>query len=431
MSEASPSAWRWWSDHASVRAETPSVMAIVETMLAVAAYWWLALEIGVLLPLLAGVAVAPLVLLRSERSVELGLRWFRAAETEAPGWTILVMLILIPIASYCLLLFASLTEGVEPLFRAIWVMAVPVVGYAVALGLASIVVRAAASVYHIGDGFRALPQNYRKLVICTSPMQVPELVPGLEATTSAFRFSNMTAKRVWFVLRGYRGGPKGTIASLVAMTLYYSVFLPIAFIPPWLYRVSIKSTAWFWWPLVFLGGPLRLARTPALLEWRLSGSLWARTSIAVSFGVVVGFLASNLLIDMVVLEKNPLLTPLGYLLLVERQPEPWQLCLLAGALLNLAVLYLVNDAAGLARIAAQTGAATLDAVAVRRFACSERMARIRTLCLLGYWAMVGGHLVLYVNSQQCWFVLGPDLSGAAMRLYGARMPELSCIATSP
>lgn len=30
----------------------------------------------------------------------------------------------------------------------------------------------------------------------------------------------------------------------------------ILFLPAWLYRVTLKSTAWFWWPLAYLGGPL-------------------------------------------------------------------------------------------------------------------------------------------------------------------------------
>ncbi len=30
-----------------------------------------------------------------------------------------------------------------------------------------------------------------------------------------------------------------------------AIALPIFFLPAWLYRLSLKSTCWFWWPLVF------------------------------------------------------------------------------------------------------------------------------------------------------------------------------------
>ncbi len=30
-----------------------------------------------------------------------------------------------------------------------------------------------------------------------------------------------------------------------------AISLPIFFLPAWLYRLSLKSTSWFWWPLVF------------------------------------------------------------------------------------------------------------------------------------------------------------------------------------
>jgi hypothetical protein len=54
----------------------PSVTAILETVIAVPLYWWIALHAGLVLPLLISAAVAPLLLLRSDQPVALGVKRF-------------------------------------------------------------------------------------------------------------------------------------------------------------------------------------------------------------------------------------------------------------------------------------------------------------------------------------------------------------------
>jgi hypothetical protein len=61
----------------------PSVTAILETIIAVPLYWWIALQTGWVLPLLISVAVAPFVLLRSEQSVALGVTWLLSWENAS------------------------------------------------------------------------------------------------------------------------------------------------------------------------------------------------------------------------------------------------------------------------------------------------------------------------------------------------------------
>jgi len=74
------STWCFWSTYESVENEVLSVTAILETIIAIPIYWWIALQVGTVLPLLISAAVAPLVLLRSEPSVALGLQWFKKFE---------------------------------------------------------------------------------------------------------------------------------------------------------------------------------------------------------------------------------------------------------------------------------------------------------------------------------------------------------------
>jgi hypothetical protein len=77
--------WCIWSTIESVQNDVPSVTAILETLVVVPLYWWFALRVGVLLPLLVSAAVAPLVLLRSEQAVALGVRLFERARNTSGG----------------------------------------------------------------------------------------------------------------------------------------------------------------------------------------------------------------------------------------------------------------------------------------------------------------------------------------------------------
>jgi hypothetical protein len=68
--------WVWLSSHKSVAQGIPSVTAIAETVLAVAVYWWLAIRFGTYGFLILGACIAPLILMRSDQSVALGVKWF-------------------------------------------------------------------------------------------------------------------------------------------------------------------------------------------------------------------------------------------------------------------------------------------------------------------------------------------------------------------
>src|SRR4051812_33250972 len=68
--------WVFWSTRESIDNDVPSVTAILETIIAVPAYWFIAIHFSTYLPLLFSIAVAPLVLLRSDESIELGIILF-------------------------------------------------------------------------------------------------------------------------------------------------------------------------------------------------------------------------------------------------------------------------------------------------------------------------------------------------------------------
>src|ERR1044071_2169565 len=70
--------WVFWSTRESINSDIPSVTAIIETIIAVPLYWWVAIHFETYLPLLISAAIAPLLLLRSDESTALGRKWFEA-----------------------------------------------------------------------------------------------------------------------------------------------------------------------------------------------------------------------------------------------------------------------------------------------------------------------------------------------------------------
>ena len=72
-----------WSSPESIAAEQISLLAVAEVIFSVAAYWWIAWYFDTYAHLLISIIVAPLVLLRSDESAELGVKMFsRYLETK-------------------------------------------------------------------------------------------------------------------------------------------------------------------------------------------------------------------------------------------------------------------------------------------------------------------------------------------------------------
>jgi hypothetical protein len=208
-----------------------------------------------------------------------------------------------------------------------------------------------------------------------SPGQLPEIVPGLDMTDSNLRFKNMRNSLVFDERE----------PSFENSLVFFLFYMPIVFVPAWFYRFTLKSTWWFWWPLAFLGGDLRQARNPKLFQWKIIGSLWARASIMLSGASLLSFATVNLVLNGTIFKHNPLLTPLGYLLVVDWKPQLWQIGALASSALSLALVFLLNDASGEYRIARESNDRALLTAAEQKFGWLERLSRVRLLFVLLFW----------------------------------------------
>lgn len=460
--EQQPRKWCFWSSYESIENETLSVMAIVETVLAVPFYWWIATKTGFVLPLILSACIAPLLLLRSRESIDLALKWAKKydlieqrrtkfEDLSTIGkfvniilWTIAGVLCLFlfwyqaefhPFSRVFLSIFGGLSfaallatllapvfpesftladQFVTSRFRLV-LMGLGGMGLVVGILVISFGIRFGATCRYLPIGLRNMPRNFRVLALCTSPTQKPELIPGANTWLGAGSAFSTRLPEL----------DNPSALERIARGWQY-IALYIAYSPAWLYRLTIKSTAWFWFPIAFLGEDLGPNQNQALLRWRASGSLWAKTTVLVSFIMIASFLVANLVETGAIFQTNPLLTPLGYLLLIDWTPRVWQISALAVSVLSIALIFMLNAVSGEYRIAQEAGDQTAVRVAEWKFNLIQRCARLKLLCALVFWCLVVTQALLYFNGKQCWFEISPRAKEWTQTILGNRFPPDHC-----
>lgn len=523
-------------------------MAIVETLIAVPLYWIIAVKFETYLPLLIAAAVAPLVLLRSDKSVSLGTKWFtewalatrrsldrepRARIPVSPvtltailvatvityllathflpglkneramaaafsiGWLALTLAIAVVVAgaqavggeaaisavvagaiavastgavtlvgagasaesvwgfifgilSGCasaalavsgapavmfaiaigLALLAGATAGTSSVVRATLTLVVPlfslfaspvILGFSLGVFLASLIVRIGATLRYLVVGLRSLPDNFRRLVLCISPRQEPELVPGLAMHVTGYTLIDLLGE--------FRNKiSTGDFSERAYSVLFYVPMIIIWFAPAWLYRITLKSTAWLWWPLAYLAGPLSRAYDPDEFQRTTVGSLWAKTSIVLALITICGFIIANIIFTGAFLESNPLITVLGYAFIIDWSAVfPYQIITLVLAGLSVFIVYAVDDAAGQHRHAVSKNDKTLLSRSETKFRLLERIVRVRLILFILLNLSVACQTVFNVNSLKCWFDVPANIGIWVHWVYGDHFARTHCL----
>jgi hypothetical protein len=172
---------------------------------------------------------------------------------------------------------------------------------------------------------------------------------------------------------------------------------------------------------------LEEAKNPAHVHAITFTTLKAKATIITSIAVVAAFGFSNLVADGAIFQSNPLLSPIGYLLLIDwRRLMSWQVCALSSAVLSIILVFWVNEASVRRGVAVDTGDTRLLRKAERQFGWIERLMRLRFVIFMLFWLLVGAHATLYANSRHCWFTLSPTLQSWALYTYGDHLPQDHC-----
>ncbi len=142
--------------------------------------------------------------------------------------------------------------------------------------------RIVATLARVRLGVARLPWNWRALVWAQDLRHPPELIPGVARRPELGGF--LIGKLLW-KWKGESGVGffMGAAASALTLILW--------FLPALLFRLSLKSTCWFWWPLAFAQGRGRavgrkVGRVPEVVLEQQSKSLWAKTLFAAALAIL-------------------------------------------------------------------------------------------------------------------------------------------------
>lgn len=253
-----------------------------------------------------------------------------------------------------------------------------------------------------------------------SPVHEPELLPGLPATSD---FALFALKEEF---RRVRMPDEDNLSKADSLVIFVGMTMWI--VPAWLYRFSLKSTAWVWWPLAFIVAPPKLAKTPAWQYRAMVGTLLGWMAIiAASYSDAI-FVFSNFLarIWREGFPSNPLLTPLGYLFMLDWSGSFWPLFSIVGPTISIVTLFWLNRAFSKYETATKHGYAELQREAERTFPIVERVQRVQFVLFVVYCLLVVIQAALYVNTQRCWVVVPLNVQSWSDRLFGDKSPHQSC-----
>ncbi|MCK1385217.1 hypothetical protein [Bradyrhizobium sp. 21] len=401
--------WRVWSTAESIEQEEISIAAIIETFLATAVYLWIAAYVGFFLPLIVGLLTAPFVLLRTPYSLHAGILLARRYVRHFAEVDLWMLLFIGGPTAAVLGLYVLLKQSGVMSDLSTSALLPPLIGTCAAYVTASVVIRIWATVKFIRIGVQAMPGNFRKLWMCTSPSQLPELVPGFNQTNYFFSMGNVAAR--------LKNGPDRSAA------LGGLIYLCLLFWPTWLLRFSVKSAFWFWWPVSYIGSDLR--EKPDILGWNSVGSLKAKASIISAIAVLSSFFFFNFLVTGAWLREHHFISPIGLLFNVEA-PNPWQIPALAAAMISIVIVFLANDAAGRKAISTRLNDEEIAEKASKTYGWIERLSRLRLLAACTFWLLAAIQSVDYANNERC-VVRPPDWVHVLLKaVYTPRFHKMTC-----
>lgn len=206
------------------------------------------------------------------------------------------------------------------------------------LWLRAIATRSMATFSHPLAGLKAIPTNWRLFVWHTDLLDPPELLPDHERTGFRAVISSTKVDGDWY--------PTGLIL--------FSLAVPILYFPALIWRWSIKSTAWFYLPLLWVGRGWQNIRGEQLLIWakgysrkwlNIVGFLVAVILLTVS---LVALIVPKELFDLqqTLKDAGAPLPVIGLAFVMDWQSlgaQPWQWFYLPSWVLTLMLFFLIDN----------------------------------------------------------------------------------------
>src|SRR6185437_3725571 len=227
-------------------------------------------------------------------------------------------------------------------------------------------------------------------------------------------------------MRGIRSRFHQSDRTEKAMTYPLLLAVIVWFLPGWLYRFIIKSTAWFWWPLAYLTETEWQAPDPEVFYRRTWRSLWGLTSFALSLFTVVMFVLTSVGLHTLLGLSRHTISAIEFLFLLDLSPAPWQALSVILAVLGVAIVLWHQHAYIPYDVAVKRNDPAMLAEAARGLRRIAWLTRVRFVCFLAFMVLVAGHTILALNSRGCWFSVPTVIEAKAHWLYRDRMPTPEC-----
>ncbi|MHB8272449.1 hypothetical protein [Bradyrhizobium sp.] len=405
--------WIWRSYPGTTEKGTFSILAAAEVLLAVGAYWLFSLWAHTHLHLLAGVVVAPFLLLRSEQSTALGQKWFKAIDISFGDSYSPLGRLLANIPNFKINWLKKPFGFLNFPIRAIVGISLYAIIAPLCLGIA-FVIRIVATVCYLVPGVTSLSSNWWRTLFATDIFTRPEIVPGHKASDSIFHFDEFVATPREAV--DYASGLQNTfankyvfLASKALFVLFVTVICVGAYViifgPSYLYRMSIKSTAWVHWPLAYVSRPLRYAGDPEEVRMRL----WNDPREWLRRAAMIITLSGALVASIPSLASIKTAFPAGVISIVEYAvlidvrslfAHPWRVVALISATITLVLSWYGFELSLLVKRSAVNPDRLISAG--NWAAALEYAMRLRDVCGWTFWLLVFVHAVLWFTPSTTW-----------------------------
>lgn len=249
---ASRPRWLWLGARGSADRGIISILALAETLAAMAVSAYFALRHGTFF-LVVSACLAPLLLLRTQASQELGLMWGPRAISRT-FWTIEYLLHMLPDTRF----LGFWRRVLAVILLAVAFVVLMFLGFVV-IALTTPAVRFAATLVTFCrtplQCLMAIPRNWWRNVACVDMTHVPEPLPGIDAIIDAQRFEVefILLLHPWQFIQQLmvRERFKGELPSRFLRGVVTALFVLIVALPAWLYRWFLKASCLSYLPLAW------------------------------------------------------------------------------------------------------------------------------------------------------------------------------------
>ncbi len=308
--------WQWRCTVESAHDGVVSVLAVVETALASALFYWIAVRFGTW-HLTAAAVIAPFLLLQTERSVKAG---FKALETTLD-------------------LLGRVINKTEDLPEAVAIVVVAPL-LVIPLALATILARLAGTVWTLLASplltIQELPRNWWRNIASRDSGHPPEPMPGYQRNRTAIDVGEEVLLAPGEeVLNALGGNAEDKYLAIV--------FLIPLILPSIVYRWSLKGSALLYLPFVWIARTTHIRGRARLLTLVHAGASKAARLLAVFTLLLVGskLLLGGLWIEIAAwFESRPL--ELLETLLAPAEIPLWQLASFTNAILAWLVYFVAS-----------------------------------------------------------------------------------------